>query len=81
MTSSNLICVGNAIIDILVKVEDSFLKLYNLKKGKTNLLIGIIIIKEIYRGEKQKILIKFGSLKLYYSKQELNLELNIMTSF
>ena len=37
--------------------------------------------REIYRGEKQKILMKFGSLKLYYSKQELNLELNIITSF
>ena len=24
---------------------------------------------------------KIGSLKLYYSKQELNLELNIITSF
>ena len=38
MTSSNLICVGNAIIDILVKVEDSFLKLYNLKKGSMSLV-------------------------------------------
>ena len=48
---------------------------------QTNLLIGTIIIKEIYLGEKLKILIKFGSLKLYYNKQELNLELNITTSF
>ena len=33
MTSSNLICVGNAIVDILVQVEDSFLKSNNLNKG------------------------------------------------
>ena len=38
MTSPNLICVGNAIVDILVKVEDSFLNLYNLKKGSMSLV-------------------------------------------
>ncbi|MDC3063992.1 adenosine kinase [Alphaproteobacteria bacterium] len=38
MTSKKLICVGNAIVDILVKVEDSFLKLNNLSKGSMSLV-------------------------------------------
>ena len=36
--SSNLICVGNAIVDILVQIDDSFLKLNNLKKGSMSLV-------------------------------------------
>ena len=38
MISPNLICVGNAIVDILVKVEDSFLKSFNLNKGSMSLV-------------------------------------------
>ena len=38
MTAPFLICVGNAIIDILVKVEDSFLKSNDLIKGSMSLL-------------------------------------------
>ena len=38
MTLPNLICVGNAIIDILAKVEDTFLKSYNLYKGSMSLV-------------------------------------------
>ena len=38
MTSPNLICVGNAIVDILVKIEDSFLKLNSLIKGSMSLV-------------------------------------------
>ena len=38
MTSSNLICVGNAIVDILVKVKDPFLKSFDLKKGSMSLV-------------------------------------------
>ena len=38
MNSPNLICVGNAIVDILVKVEDTFLSLYNLNKGSMSLV-------------------------------------------
>jgi len=38
MTSPFLICVGNAIVDILVKVEDSFLKTHDLIKGSMSLV-------------------------------------------
>ena len=38
MISPNLICVGNAIVDILVKVEDAFLKSNNLSKGSMYLV-------------------------------------------
>ena len=38
MTSPSLICVGNAIVDILVKIEDSFLKAHNLNKGSMSLV-------------------------------------------
>ena len=38
MTAPFLICVGNAIIDILVKVEDSFLKSNDLIKGSMSLV-------------------------------------------
>jgi len=38
MISPNLICVGNAIVDILVKIENSFLKSYNLNKGSMSLV-------------------------------------------
>ena len=38
MTSPDLICVGNAIVDILIKVEDSFLKSNNLNKGSMSLV-------------------------------------------
>ena len=38
MTLPNLICVGNAIVDILAKVENSFLKSYNLNKGSMSLV-------------------------------------------
>ena len=38
MTAPFLICVGNAIVDILVKVEDSFLKSNNLIKGSMSLV-------------------------------------------
>ena len=38
MTSPDLICVGNAIVDILIKVEDSFLKSNNLIKGSMSLV-------------------------------------------
>ena len=38
MTAPFLICVGNAIVDILVKVEDSFLKSNNLVKGSMSLV-------------------------------------------
>ena len=38
MTSPDLICVGNAIVDILVKVEDSFLRSNNLNKGSMSLV-------------------------------------------
>ena len=38
MISQNLICVGNAIIDILVKADDSFLKFNNLNKGSMSLV-------------------------------------------
>ncbi len=37
MTVPFLICVGNAIVDILVKVEDSFLKSNDLIKGSMSL--------------------------------------------
>ena len=38
MISPNLICVGNAIVDILVKVDNSFLAAYNLNKGSMSLV-------------------------------------------
>ncbi len=38
MTSPKLICVGNAIVDILVKVDNSFLKVHNLNKGSMSLV-------------------------------------------
>ena len=38
MTSPFLICVGNAIVDILVKLEDSFLKTHDLIKGSMSLV-------------------------------------------
>ena len=38
MTAPFLICVGNAIVDILVKVEDSFLKSNDLIKGSMSLV-------------------------------------------
>ena len=38
MTSPKLICVGNAIVDILVKIEDIFLKSNNLNKGSMSLV-------------------------------------------
>ena len=38
MTAPFLVCVGNAIVDILVKVEDSFLKSNNLIKGSMSLV-------------------------------------------
>ena len=38
MTLLNLICVGNAIVDILVKIEDTFLKSNNLNKGSMSLV-------------------------------------------
>ena len=38
MTAPFLICVGNAIVDILVKVEDSFLKSNDLSKGSMSLV-------------------------------------------
>ena len=38
MTEPFLICVGNAIVDILVKVDDSFLKSNDLKKGSMSLV-------------------------------------------
>ena len=38
MLSPDLICVGNAIVDILVKVENSFLESYNLNKGSMSLV-------------------------------------------
>ena len=34
----DLIGLGNAIVDIVVKVEDKFLKINNLKKGSMNLI-------------------------------------------
>ena len=39
MTAPFLICVGNAIVDILVKVEDSFLKSNDLIKGSMSLVM------------------------------------------
>ena len=38
MLLPNLICVGNAIVDIIVKVENSFLETYNLNKGSMSLV-------------------------------------------
>ena len=38
MRTPFLICVGNAIVDILVKVEDSFLKSNDLIKGSMSLV-------------------------------------------
>ena len=38
MTAPFLICVGNAIVDILVKIDDSFLKSNNLIKGSMSLV-------------------------------------------
>ena len=38
MKSPFLICVGNAIVDILVKVEDNQLKSNNLIKGSMSLV-------------------------------------------
>ena len=55
MTSPNLICVGNAIVDILIKVEDSFLKSNNLNKGSMSL---------VNDEEFDKIFSKFSKYKI-----------------
>ncbi len=55
MISPNLICVGNAIVDILVKVEDSFLKSFNLNKGSMSLFNN---------EEFDKIFSKLGDYKI-----------------
>ena len=34
----DLVGLGNAIVDIIVKVEDQFLEVNNLKKGSMNLI-------------------------------------------
>ena len=63
MTAPFLICVGNAIVDILVKVEDSFLKSndffsvwLNTKKGSassvTSKFFIIMSFSNKYRKEK-----------------------------
>ena len=38
MNDSNLICVGNAIVDILVNVDDQLLQRYNFIKGSMHLI-------------------------------------------
>ena len=55
MTSPNLVCVGNAIVDILIKVEDSFLKSNNLNKGSMSL---------VNNEEFDKIISKFSKYKI-----------------
>ena len=55
MTSPNLICVGNAIVDILVKIEDNFLKSNNLNKGSMSLVNNEEFDKIISKLSKYKI--------------------------
>lgn len=55
MTLSNLICVGNAIVDILVKIEDTFLKSNNLNKGSMSL---------VNNDEFDKIILKLSGYKI-----------------
>ena len=55
MISPNLICVGNAIVDILVKVDDSFLKSNNLNKGSMCLVNNEEFEKIISKLSKYKI--------------------------
>ncbi len=38
MADLDLICVGNAIVDILTEVDDDFLKLYHLDKGSMSIM-------------------------------------------
>ena len=55
MTSPDLICVGNAIVDILIDVEDTFLKSNNLNKGSMSL---------VNNEEFDKIISKFSKYKI-----------------
>ena len=55
MKSPDLICVGNAIVDILIKVEDSFLKTNNLNKGSMSL---------VNNEEFENIISKFSKFKI-----------------
>ena len=55
MTLPDLICVGNAIVDILIKVEDSFLISNNLNKGSMSL---------VNNEEFDKIISKFSKYKI-----------------
>jgi len=50
MNNFDLICVGNAIVDVVTNIEDSFLKKFNLVKGSMKLISNqqfIGILKEI----------------------------------
>ena len=55
MRSPDLICVGNAIVDILIKVEDSFLKSNNLHKGSMSLVNNVEFDNIISKFSKFKI--------------------------
>ena len=55
MTSSNLICVGNAIVDILVKIEDTFLESNHLIKGSMSLVNNEEFNKIIAKLNRYKI--------------------------
>ena len=40
----DLIGLGNAIVDIIVNIEDEFLQINNLDKGSMNLILSLIHI-------------------------------------